>query len=117
VTAHLDKVEGAVIVFPEEPHEADASEQAKSAVITGKRSDRRVARALRIAGTAVVAATEEPNAFKMPTKEGRHGRDWLHKLCDFPFSLVPSPLLRRARIQPRLYSRLPPANPAGPYVV
>jgi hypothetical protein len=70
VTAHLDKVEGAVIVFPEEPQEVNASEQARSAAITEKRSDLRVARALRIAGTAVVAATEEPNAFKMPTKDG-----------------------------------------------
>jgi hypothetical protein len=32
VTAHLDKVEGAVIVFADEPHELTAIEQARIAV-------------------------------------------------------------------------------------
>jgi len=51
----LDKVEGAVMVLPDDPQEVSASEQAKTAVIAGKVERRCVAGTFRIAGTAVVA--------------------------------------------------------------
>src|SRR4029079_654418 len=56
VTAHLDRLEGEVIVFPEDPHPAIPIAQANSAVIAEKLRSCVVAIRLRIARTAVVAA-------------------------------------------------------------
>src|SRR3954462_13210531 len=68
VTAHLDRLEGDVIVFPDDPHAAVTMAQANSAAIAGKLRDCAGAGRLLIARTAVVASREEPALSKsLPT--------------------------------------------------
>jgi len=54
VTAHLDKVEGAVTVFHDEPQAVSSSEQISIVAIAAKPRSQCVTRVLPIAGTAVV---------------------------------------------------------------
>jgi len=64
----LDKLEGAVIVLADEPQDVSAKDHAKSAGIAVKVRRRRVDRALRMAGMAVVCSHRRATAFKMPTR-------------------------------------------------
>lgn len=59
MTAHLDKVEGAVFVLPDEPHDVSAIAQNKSPAIVGKVARDVVGPAFDIGGTAVVVVREE----------------------------------------------------------